>query len=60
MQTKKKLNGRNPRELASPTVSRQQRKMSENVQTEAKQVKELITSSVRKQKSGKYCMEPIL
>ncbi|KAL3339348.1 hypothetical protein AABB24_028125 [Solanum stoloniferum] len=52
MQTKKKLNGRNPRELASPKVSRQQRKMSEKVQTEAKQVKELITSSVRKQKSG--------
>ncbi|CAN4114266.1 unnamed protein product [Withania somnifera] len=52
MQTKKKLDGRNPRELASPKVSRQQRKMSENVQTEAKQVKELITSSVRKQKSG--------
>ncbi|XP_059308395.1 uncharacterized protein LOC132059700 isoform X2 [Lycium ferocissimum] len=52
MQTKKKLNGRKPRELASPKVSRQQRKMSENVQTEAKQVTELITSSVRKQKSG--------
>ncbi|KAK4370963.1 hypothetical protein RND71_010438 [Anisodus tanguticus] len=52
MQTKKKLNGRKPRELASPKVSRQQRKMSENVQTEAKQVTELIASSVRKQKSG--------
>ncbi|XP_019264711.1 PREDICTED: CTD small phosphatase-like protein 2 isoform X5 [Nicotiana attenuata] len=51
MQTKKKLNGRNQRELASPKVSRQQRKMSENVQTQAKQVKELITSTVRKQKS---------
>lgn len=53
MQTKKKVNGRNQRELASPKVSRQQRKMSEKVQTEAKQAKELITSSVRKQKSGK-------
>ncbi|XP_070055897.1 uncharacterized protein [Nicotiana tomentosiformis] len=52
MQAKKKLNGRNPRELASPKVSRQQRKMSENVQTRAKQVKELITSTARKQKSG--------
>ncbi|XP_004237561.1 uncharacterized protein [Solanum lycopersicum] len=52
MQTKKKVNGRNQRELASPKVSRQQRKMSEKVQTEAKQAKELITSSVRKQKSG--------
>ncbi|XP_027772575.1 CTD small phosphatase-like protein 2 isoform X3 [Solanum pennellii] len=51
MQTKKKLNGRNQRELASPKVSRQQRKMSEKVQTEAKQAKELIASSVRKQKS---------
>ncbi|XP_070055900.1 uncharacterized protein [Nicotiana tomentosiformis] len=51
MQAKKKLNGRNPRELASPKVSRQQRKMSENVQTRAKQVKELITSTARKQKS---------
>lgn len=57
MQTKKKLNGRNPRELPSPKISRQQRKISENVQTEAKHVKELITSSVRKQKSGKYYTE---
>ncbi|XP_016463560.2 uncharacterized protein LOC107786572 isoform X2 [Nicotiana tabacum] len=59
MQTKKKLNGRNPRELASPKVSRQQRKMSENVQTQAKQVKELITSTVRKQKSGSNFLKKI-
>ncbi|XP_019264709.1 PREDICTED: CTD small phosphatase-like protein 2 isoform X3 [Nicotiana attenuata] len=59
MQTKKKLNGRNQRELASPKVSRQQRKMSENVQTQAKQVKELITSTVRKQKSGSNFLKKI-
>ncbi|KAM3344532.1 CTD small phosphatase-like protein 2 isoform X1 [Capsicum galapagoense] len=52
MQTKKKFNGRYPRELASPKISRQLRITSENGETEAKQVKELITSSVRKQKSG--------
>ncbi|KAA8528974.1 hypothetical protein F0562_033538 [Nyssa sinensis] len=51
MQTKKKVNGRNSaRELASPKVSRHQKKVSENVQMAEKKVTELITSSARKQR----------
>lgn len=53
MQTKKKVNGRNAsREHASPRVSRTVKKGSENVEVPKKKVTELITSSVRKQKSG--------
>lgn len=53
MQTKKKANGRNAsREHASPRVSRTVKKGSENVEVPKKKVTELITSSVRKQKSG--------
>lgn len=52
MQTKKKVNGRNAsREHASPRVSRTVKKGSENVEVPKKKVTELITSSVRKQKS---------
>lgn len=52
MQTKKKANGRNAsREHASPWVSRTVKKGSENVEVPDKKVTELITSSVRKQKS---------
>ncbi|KAL2253756.1 UNVERIFIED_CONTAM: CTD small phosphatase-like protein 2 [Sesamum indicum] len=50
MQTKKKSTGRNSRELASPRVSRQQKKLVENVQVQGKKVTELITSSARKKK----------
>ncbi|KAL2559939.1 CTD small phosphatase-like protein 2 [Forsythia ovata] len=50
MQTKKKVTGRNSRDLASPRVSRHQKKLYENVQVQAKKVTELITSSVRKKK----------
>ncbi|KAI5600808.1 hypothetical protein BDE02_01G049700 [Populus trichocarpa] len=50
MQTKKRICGRNAsRELASPRISRAQKKLSENVQV-AEKVSELITSSARKQK----------
>ncbi|CAA2991397.1 CTD small phosphatase 2 [Olea europaea subsp. europaea] len=50
MQTKKKITGRSSRELASPRVSRQQKKLSENVQVQPKKVAQLITSSARKKK----------
>ncbi|KAL2484444.1 SCP1-like small phosphatase 5 [Abeliophyllum distichum] len=50
MQTKKKVTGRNSREIANPRVSRQQKKLSENVQVQPKKVAELITSSARKKK----------
>ncbi|KAL2543466.1 SCP1-like small phosphatase 5 [Abeliophyllum distichum] len=50
MQTKKKVTGRNSRDLASPRVSRHQKKLSENIQVQAKKVTELITSSARKKK----------
>lgn len=50
MQTRKRICGRNAsRELASPRISRAQKKLSENVQV-AEKVSELITSSARKQK----------
>lgn len=55
MQTKKKAGGRSAsREHASPRVSRIQKKYSENVQTEEKKVSELITSSARKTRCGKF------
>ncbi|CAI9768768.1 unnamed protein product [Fraxinus pennsylvanica] len=50
MQTKKKVTGRNSRDLASPRVSRHQKKLSEDVLVQAKKVTELITSSARKKK----------
>ncbi|KAL0335971.1 UNVERIFIED_CONTAM: CTD small phosphatase-like protein 2 [Sesamum radiatum] len=50
MQTKKKSTGRSSRELASPRISRQQKKLVENVQVQGKKVTELITSSARKKK----------
>ncbi|PIA51140.1 hypothetical protein AQUCO_01100167v1 [Aquilegia coerulea] len=52
MQTKKKLPARNARGLASPRVSRAQKKASENLQVPEKKVAELITSSPRKHKCG--------
>lgn len=53
MQTKKKVGGRNSaQDHSSPKVSRQQKKVSENVQIAEKKVTELITSSARKQKNG--------
>lgn len=56
MQTKKKVTERNSaQELASPKVSRHQKKLSENGQIQGKKVTELITSSARKQKfAGKH------
>lgn len=53
MQTKKRASGKNSRELASPRVSRQQKKLVENGQVQGKKVAELITSSARKKKVGK-------
>ncbi|KAL8520153.1 hypothetical protein ACS0TY_010900 [Phlomoides rotata] len=50
MQTKKKASGKNSRELASPRVSRHQKKLVENGQVQGKKVAELITSSARKKK----------
>ncbi|KAG6422404.1 hypothetical protein SASPL_118975 [Salvia splendens] len=50
MQTKKRTTGRNSREVASPRVPRQQRKLVENVQVQGKKVAEIITSSARKKK----------
>ncbi|KAG8383294.1 hypothetical protein BUALT_Bualt05G0169700 [Buddleja alternifolia] len=50
MPTKKKTAGRNSKEVGSPRVSRQQRKLVENVQVQAKKVTEIITSSSRKKK----------
>lgn len=50
MQTKKKTTGRNSREVASPRVPRQQKKLVENVHVRGKKVTELITSSARKKK----------
>ncbi|XP_044490652.1 CTD small phosphatase-like protein 2 [Mangifera indica] len=52
MQTKKKVYGRKAsQEHASPRVLRAPKKVSENVQVAEKKVTELITSSIRKQKS---------
>ncbi|XP_031272750.1 CTD small phosphatase-like protein 2 isoform X4 [Pistacia vera] len=52
MQTKKKVYGRKAsQEHASPRVLRTPKKVSENVQVAEKKVTELITSSIRKQKS---------
>lgn len=54
MQTKKKNSGGSAaREHGSPRVSRAQQKVSENVQAVEKKVKDLITSSARKQRLGK-------
>ncbi|CAK9144302.1 unnamed protein product [Ilex paraguariensis] len=51
MQTKKKYMGRNSsRELASPKVSKHQKKVSENVQIQDNKVSDFITSSARKQR----------
>ncbi|OMO88166.1 NLI interacting factor [Corchorus olitorius] len=51
MQTKKRVSGRNAsRELASPKASKPQKKLSEKVQAPEKKVKDLITSSARKQR----------
>ncbi|XP_031121571.1 CTD small phosphatase-like protein 2 isoform X1 [Ipomoea triloba] len=51
MQTRKKVDGKNARELGSPRISRHQKKLSENIQNQSKRVSDLITSSARKQKS---------
>jgi uncharacterized Fe-S cluster-containing MiaB family protein len=54
MQTKtKNSRGTAGREYASPRVSRAQQKVSENVEAVEKKVKDLITSSARKQRHGK-------
>lgn len=50
MQTKKRATGKNSREVASPRVSRHQKKLVENGQVQGKKVAELITSSARKKK----------
>lgn len=54
MQNKKKFGGRISGQLASPKVSRLQKKVSENAHIQAKKVTELITSSARKQKTGSF------
>lgn len=54
MQTKKKNPARSAaREHVSPRVSRAQQKVSENVQAVEVKVKDLITSSARKQRLSK-------
>lgn len=54
MQTKKKNPGRSAvRENVSSRVTRAQQKVSEKVQAVEVKVKDLITSSARKQKQGK-------
>lgn len=54
MQTKKKESGGSAlQEHASPRVSRARQKASENAQAVEKEVKDLITSSARKQRLGK-------
>ncbi|KAF5443550.1 hypothetical protein F2P56_036099 [Juglans regia] len=50
MQTKKKSGGSALQEHANPRVSRARQKASENVQAVEKEVKDLITSSARKQR----------
>ncbi|CAA0825670.1 SCP1-like small phosphatase 5 [Striga hermonthica] len=50
MQTRKRAVGRNSRDLASPSVSRQQKSLVQNVHLQTKKVTELITSSARKKK----------
>ena len=55
MQTKKKNPGRSAaRENVSSRVTRAQQKVSEKVQAVEVKVKDLITSSARKQKQGKF------
>lgn len=51
---KKKVTGKKPGELACPKATRHQKKASENLHVNAKKAADLITSSVRKQKSCKY------
>ncbi|CAH9108501.1 unnamed protein product [Cuscuta europaea] len=51
MQTRNRVDG-SARDIPSPRVSRQQKKLSENIQNQAKKVSDLITSSARKQKPG--------
>lgn len=60
MQTKKRATGRNSREVASPRVPRQQKKLVENVHVHGKKVTEIITSSARKKKVGQYSLEPFI
>ncbi|KAL6529395.1 hypothetical protein OROGR_015018 [Orobanche gracilis] len=50
MHTKTRSTAGNPRELASPKVTRQQKNLVQNMQGQAKKVSELITSSARKKK----------
>ncbi|KAG9147252.1 hypothetical protein Leryth_017988 [Lithospermum erythrorhizon] len=52
MQTRKKASGKTSKELVSPKVPRHQKKLSQNVEVQTKKAADLITSSVRKQKSG--------
>ena len=53
MQTKKRISGKNAsQEHDSPKASKPQKKISGKVQGPVKNVTELITSSVRKQKLG--------
>ncbi|GKV14752.1 hypothetical protein SLEP1_g25575 [Rubroshorea leprosula] len=53
MQTKKRVSGRNAsRGPSSPFTSRSQKKISENAQVSKKKMKELITSSARKQRAA--------
>ncbi|KAJ4973890.1 hypothetical protein NE237_007064 [Protea cynaroides] len=63
MQTRKKLQTRNgAREIASPRMSRTQKKVVESVQVVGSNATELITSSVRKQRLGylpKKTKEPV-
>ncbi|KAL8113977.1 hypothetical protein AgCh_021040 [Apium graveolens] len=61
MQTKKKVPTRSSaRELASPKVSRHQKKASENVQLQERKPNELITSSARKQRVPKKSVEHVI
>lgn len=55
MQTKKKIpSGNCALENASPRVTRSRKKVPENVEITDKKVSELITSSARKKKVGKF------
>lgn len=57
MQNKKKVGGRSSGELATPKASRLQKKVSNNMQVQAKKVTEIITSSTRKQKTARKLAE---
>ncbi|CAI9093208.1 OLC1v1028651C3 [Oldenlandia corymbosa var. corymbosa] len=59
MQNKKKVGGRTSGEIASAKGSRHQKKVSENLHVQVKKVSDIITSSTRKQKTGRTLLKNI-